>query len=168
MCWDKVHVRLTLLCYVPSCCGVQHVPEAKSWTSVYCLNCLFSTHSYHLSNNGTETKMWNQITLSSSRTRENWTKKTSTFPSFHQFLKRSFCSKIRSIVAFLKKTNFAMFVCVAVSECLPANIMLPPRRLETLLTQALELQKDRCPYHNTRHDHSAQHDSLLTDHLCSK
>ncbi|XP_077998081.1 WD repeat-containing protein 26-like [Glandiceps talaboti] len=50
---------------------------------------------------------------------------------------------------------------------LPPSIMLPPRRLQTLLSQAIELQKDRCPYHNTKHDDSI-HLSLLVDHMCTR
>lgn len=49
---------------------------------------------------------------------------------------------------------------------LPASIMLPPNRLDTLLNQAVELQKDRCPYHNTYHETWAV--SLLSDHICSR
>ncbi|XP_064623467.1 WD repeat-containing protein 26-like isoform X1 [Lineus longissimus] len=49
---------------------------------------------------------------------------------------------------------------------LPPTIMLPPRRLQTLLNQAVELQKDQCPYHNTKYD--AESVSLLVDHVCSR
>jgi len=31
---------------------------------------------------------------------------------------------------------------------LPPNIMLPPNRLETLLTQSITYQCEKCPYHN--------------------
>nr|XP_037272134.1 WD repeat-containing protein 26-like isoform X1 [Rhipicephalus microplus] len=58
---------------------------------------------------------------------------------------------------------------------LPANVMLPPRRLRALLGQAVELQRDRCTYHNEptqlRGDPSFILDdncSLLTDHVCSR
>ncbi|XP_071490897.1 WD repeat-containing protein 26-like [Diadema antillarum] len=52
---------------------------------------------------------------------------------------------------------------------LPASVMLPPRRLYTLLGQAVDLQKTRCPFHNTRHgDDSLQNMSLLFDHVCSR
>lgn len=51
---------------------------------------------------------------------------------------------------------------------LPPSIMLPPRRLRTLLSQAIELQKDRCPYHNTRSDSDFEDVSLLIDHVCTR
>ncbi|XP_074661066.1 WD repeat-containing protein 26-like [Tubulanus polymorphus] len=49
---------------------------------------------------------------------------------------------------------------------LPASIMLPPRRLQALLNQAIEHQKDKCPYHNTLYDVEAV--SLLADHICNR
>ncbi|XP_041353510.1 WD repeat-containing protein 26-like [Gigantopelta aegis] len=51
---------------------------------------------------------------------------------------------------------------------LPPSVMLPPRRLLTLLGQAVELQKDKCPYHNTRLDINIDAVSLLLDHACTK
>jgi len=51
-------------------------------------------------------------------------------------------------------------------EFLPPSIMLPPGRLFTLLTQAREQQKEKCPFHNTEVDSSAI--SLLMDHICTK
>ncbi|XP_062603261.1 WD repeat-containing protein 26-like [Saccostrea cucullata] len=51
---------------------------------------------------------------------------------------------------------------------LPPSVMLPPRRLVTLLNQAVEQQKERCPYHNTKSDSNLEAVSLLIDHLCSR
>ncbi|KAJ3606892.1 hypothetical protein NHX12_026410 [Muraenolepis orangiensis] len=51
---------------------------------------------------------------------------------------------------------------------LPPSVMLPPRRLQTLLRQAVELQRDRCLYHNTKLDSSLDSVSLLLDHVCSR
>lgn len=51
---------------------------------------------------------------------------------------------------------------------LPPSVMLPPRRLHTLLKQAVELQRDRCLYHNTKMDNSLDSVSLLLDHVCSR
>lgn len=51
---------------------------------------------------------------------------------------------------------------------LPPNVMLPPRRLEALISQAIELQCDRCPYHNTNDKFSIDSWSLLKDHVCTK
>ncbi|MEE6473772.1 hypothetical protein FKM82_010168 [Ascaphus truei] len=51
---------------------------------------------------------------------------------------------------------------------LPPSVMLPPRRLQTLLRQAVELQRDRCLYHNTKLDNSLDSVSLLIDHVCSR
>ncbi|CAG14617.1 unnamed protein product, partial [Tetraodon nigroviridis] len=46
--------------------------------------------------------------------------------------------------------------------------MLPPRRLHTLLKQALELQRERCLYHNTKLDGGLDSASLLLDHTCNR
>uniref|UniRef100_A0A671S8X6 WD repeat-containing protein 26 n=1 Tax=Sinocyclocheilus anshuiensis TaxID=1608454 RepID=A0A671S8X6_9TELE len=42
---------------------------------------------------------------------------------------------------------------------LPPSVMLPPRRLQTLLRQAVELQRDRCLYHNSKLDSGLDDDS---------
>ncbi|TRY88478.1 hypothetical protein DNTS_005159, partial [Danionella cerebrum] len=52
---------------------------------------------------------------------------------------------------------------------LPPSVMLPPRRLQTLLRQAVELQRDRCLYHNTKLDTSLDSfpcytQQILTEH----
>lgn len=46
--------------------------------------------------------------------------------------------------------------------------MLPPRRLRTLLSQAEQLQKERCPLHNGIHNGDANTFSLLVDHACNR
>ncbi|XP_025017419.1 LOW QUALITY PROTEIN: WD repeat-containing protein 26-like [Tetranychus urticae] len=51
---------------------------------------------------------------------------------------------------------------------LPPSVMLPPRRLRTLLCQAIELQKERCFYHNNINEKNYDNYSLLVDHTCSK
>lgn len=65
---------------------------------------------------------------------------------------------------------------------LPPSVMLPPRRLRALLGQAVELQRDRCPYHNSPPPKGTPGSSrwgetvatpeegwcLLTDHVCSR
>lgn len=51
---------------------------------------------------------------------------------------------------------------------LPPSVMLPPSRLNALLTQALELQTLRCLYHNTSQGITLHNASLLVDHSCSK
>lgn len=50
---------------------------------------------------------------------------------------------------------------------LPPSIMLPPRRLHALLSQAVELQKERCPFHNVKSSTPFENVSLLNDHVCS-
>lgn len=50
---------------------------------------------------------------------------------------------------------------------LPATVMLPPRRLRTLLIQAVELQTERCACHDLAWDTNIETVSLLTDHNCS-
>ena len=44
---------------------------------------------------------------------------------------------------------------------LPPSVMLPPRRLQNLLRQAVELQRERCLYHNTKMDSGMDSVSLL-------
>ncbi|XP_028326050.1 WD repeat-containing protein 26 isoform X1 [Gouania willdenowi] len=51
---------------------------------------------------------------------------------------------------------------------LPPSVMLPPHRLQTLLKQAVELQRERCLYHNTKVDSGLDSVSLLLDHTCSR
>uniref|UniRef100_A0A7N0UAI3 CTLH domain-containing protein n=1 Tax=Kalanchoe fedtschenkoi TaxID=63787 RepID=A0A7N0UAI3_KALFE len=46
----------------------------------------------------------------------------------------------------------------------PATLMIPERRLENLVEQALSLQRDACPFHNP----SDQEMSLYVDHQCGK
>ncbi|CAF1243416.1 unnamed protein product [Adineta ricciae] len=50
----------------------------------------------------------------------------------------------------------------------PPNIMLPPKRLESLLSQAIEFQQDRCTYHIKPGKLSIDDVSLLQDHACTK
>lgn len=50
---------------------------------------------------------------------------------------------------------------------LPASVMLPPKRLRTLLRQAVELQTDRCSHHDMAWETSIDSVSLLSDHNCS-
>ncbi|KAI4486653.1 hypothetical protein M0804_006023 [Polistes exclamans] len=51
---------------------------------------------------------------------------------------------------------------------LPPSIMLPPRRLHSLLCQAVEMQNQQCTYHVTHMQTSLENVSLLVDHSCSK
>jgi len=50
----------------------------------------------------------------------------------------------------------------------PPNIMLPSKRLEVLITQAMELQSERCPFHNSNEKITLDSWSLLKDHVCTK
>lgn len=50
---------------------------------------------------------------------------------------------------------------------LPPSIMLPPRRLCTLLSQALELQAEKCECHDMSWKTDMEAVSLLNDHNCS-
>lgn len=54
------------------------------------------------------------------------------------------------------------------SEYLPPAVMLPPRRLRTLLCQAVKLQKEQCPFHNDLNESGLEGVSLLVDHVCDK
>ncbi|KAF7778551.1 hypothetical protein Agabi119p4_2896 [Agaricus bisporus var. burnettii] len=49
---------------------------------------------------------------------------------------------------------------------IPSSVMIPPRRLATLLHQAREYQNSRCVYHNSPLESSSS--SLYTDHHCNK
>lgn len=49
---------------------------------------------------------------------------------------------------------------------LPPNIMLPPRRLQSLLKQAVEMQAERCMGHDVAWTTELDTVSLLTDHEC--
>ncbi|CAF1184669.1 unnamed protein product [Adineta steineri] len=51
---------------------------------------------------------------------------------------------------------------------LPPDIMLPPKRLESLLSQAVELQQERCTYHVKPGKLTLDDVSLLKDHACTK
>ncbi|XP_032671548.1 WD repeat-containing protein 26 isoform X3 [Odontomachus brunneus] len=52
---------------------------------------------------------------------------------------------------------------------LPPSIMLPPRRLHSLLCQAVEMQNQQCTYHITHTQQTnLENVSLLVDHSCSK
>lgn len=48
----------------------------------------------------------------------------------------------------------------------PANIMLPPQRLQTLFLQAIERQVTRCHYHNISIERTRETTSLFMDHAC--
>lgn len=50
---------------------------------------------------------------------------------------------------------------------LPASVMLPPRRLHSLLRQAVELQTEKCSHHDMAWETSIDNVSLLSDHNCS-
>ncbi|XP_067943708.1 WD repeat-containing protein 26-like [Watersipora subatra] len=51
---------------------------------------------------------------------------------------------------------------------LPVQVMLPPRRMEMLLEQAVAHQVQLCKYHNRALNSSPDNVSLLLDHSCSK
>jgi len=55
---------------------------------------------------------------------------------------------------------------VFTSGFMPSSVMLPPKRLQQLLTQAVQLQVERCPFHYLDADTSEY--SLLNDHICSR
>lgn len=50
---------------------------------------------------------------------------------------------------------------------LPATVMLPPRRLRTLLAQSVEMQTERCQCHDMAWSTNIDNVSLLVDHNCS-
>jgi WD repeat-containing protein 26 len=60
---------------------------------------------------------------------------------------------------------------IVISRCLeylPPDVMLPPKRLESLLSQAVELQQDQCIYHVKPGKLILDDVSLLKDHVCTK
>lgn len=50
---------------------------------------------------------------------------------------------------------------------LPATVMLPPRRLRSLLAQSVEMQTERCQCHDMAWSTNIDNVSLLVDHNCS-
>lgn len=50
---------------------------------------------------------------------------------------------------------------------LPASVMLPPRRLRSLLLQAVEYQTERCACHDMAWKTDLENVSLLVDHNCA-
>lgn len=72
-----------------------------------------------------------------------------------------------SDIHFYESIKNICILCVCVAY-LPPSVMLPPRRLQTLLKQAVELQRERCLYHNTKLDTGLDSVSLLLDHACSR
>lgn len=50
---------------------------------------------------------------------------------------------------------------------LPASVMLPPRRLQALLRQAIELQTEHCTHHDMAWETTIDNVSLLSDHNCA-
>jgi hypothetical protein len=46
--------------------------------------------------------------------------------------------------------------------------MLPPKRLESLLSQAIEYQQEQCTYHVKPGKLSLEDVTLLEDHTCTK
>ena len=72
----------------------------------------------------------------------------------------------------LKKTKKLMLMLLLFSkkkqpDYLPPNIMLPPRRLRTLLNQSINFQISKCVLHNCLNDtFSLDTATLLTDHYC--
>lgn len=51
---------------------------------------------------------------------------------------------------------------------LPPTVMLPPRRLRSLLRQAVEMQTERCAYHDMAWETNLDNVSLLQDHCCAQ
>lgn len=82
-------------------------------------------------------------------------------------------ARVQKYKALQHKSNLSPLLLPPVCLCvlaayLPPSVMLPPRRLQTLLRQAVELQRDRCLYHNTKLDNNLDSVSLLLDHVCSR
>lgn len=75
-----------------------------------------------------------------------------------------------SLTSYFTVAVYYMFTInlFVVAAYLPPSVMLPPRRLQTLLKQAVELQRERCLYHNTKLDSGLDSVSLLLDHACSR
>lgn len=55
-----------------------------------------------------------------------------------------------------------------IQEFLPTSVMLPPKRLEVLIKQALLLQARNCVYHNSDAVPQIGNSSLLDDHTCTR
>ncbi|XP_065681766.1 WD repeat-containing protein 26 isoform X1 [Hydra vulgaris] len=51
---------------------------------------------------------------------------------------------------------------------LPPSVMLPLHRLETLIAQAFELQREKCLFHNSSTSIDIRETSIIVDHQCSR
>uniref|UniRef100_A0A7N0RIW5 CTLH domain-containing protein n=1 Tax=Kalanchoe fedtschenkoi TaxID=63787 RepID=A0A7N0RIW5_KALFE len=69
---------------------------------------------------------------------------------------------IPSLISNRKKSRSKLLE--DLQKLLPATLMIPERRLENLVEQALSLQRDACRFHNS----SDQEMSLYVDHHCGK
>ena len=56
--------------------------------------------------------------------------------------------------------------CLDITGFFPPNIMLPPKRLNRLLQQAIEMQTEKCNFHCV--SSNVENYSLLTDHICTR
>lgn len=59
-------------------------------------------------------------------------------------------------------------VLTKVYKCLPPSYMLPPRRLQILLDQAVDLQRKQCRFHNSSVDNDPEGVRYLADHCCDQ
>ncbi|KAI9023286.1 WD40-repeat-containing domain protein [Hyaloraphidium curvatum] len=62
------------------------------------------------------------------------------------------------------KGNSRQTLLAEINSYISPSVMIPDRRLQTLLHQAVKLQRDGCLYHNTDDDDV----SLYADHVCQK
>ena len=65
-----------------------------------------------------------------------------------------------------EQDSISSFSCLDIIGFFPANIMLPPKRLNRLLQQATEMQIERCNFHCV--SSNVESYSLLTDHICTR
>ncbi|XP_076442076.1 WD repeat-containing protein 26-like isoform X2 [Babylonia areolata] len=75
--------------------------------------------------------------------------------------------KLQEKIHWRGKTASRQKLLDKLQEFLPANVMLPPSRLLTLLHQAAEQQRKKCLFHNTAVDNDPNSIGYLTDHKCS-
>lgn len=89
----------------------------------------------------------------------------------HQLSSYMMCSNNRDLHARAKWKGKGILsrglVMERLQTFLPPSVMMSPRRLRTLLQQAVELQTQHCPCHNIAWETNLQNVSLLTDHCCA-
>ncbi|ODN03641.1 WD repeat-containing protein 26 [Orchesella cincta] len=90
--------------------------------------------------------------------------KTSRVHQLSAFIMCSTAEQVREQASWNGKESRIQLM-EQLQQFLPPSVMLPPRRLDALLKQAIDWQTERCPYHNSKLESEL---SLVVDHVCTK